>query len=541
MTHAPTVPDPDPTFDPLRDRLFVADAVRTLEDGVPAGAAEGNAVAVRGGRILAVGAAADVAAHLAPGHERIDLPGATLTPGFHDAHVHLGYHGLERAQVALADTTSFEEAIARLAARAATLPAGTWVEGAGFALQRWGIRRPDRAPLDAALPDHPVLLRSQDHHSALVNAAALAAAGVDAGTPDPGGGEIVRRDDRTPTGELLERAVELVAAAVPAPSDAALAAALYDGATHLASLGITTVHHMAYEPARNHRAIAREASRPTFPLRVWACLMQEDLEAAETLGVATGQGGDRYEVGGAKFFVDGALGSLTAWMEAPYLGGDDAGRVVTGPDVLHERVGRAIAAGLTPVGHAIGDAAVGALLDAFEAHAPAWRAAGLRPRVEHAQHVAPRDVARLGGLGLVASMQPLHLTFDAPTIHRELADRIDRAYPVRSLAAAGATVAFGSDTPVAPPDVVATLRAATERRGLEDLVVGPDEALTPLEAVRAYTRGAAAAIGRGDRSGVLRPGAHADLTAWSADPTAGAFDGLHAVATVLGGRVAYRS
>ncbi|MDR9390912.1 MAG: amidohydrolase [Trueperaceae bacterium] len=541
MTSVPTPPDPDATFDPLRDRLFVADAVRTLEDGVPAGAVEGDAVAVRGGRILGVGAAADLAPRLADGFERVELPGATLTPGFHDAHVHLGYHGLERAQVPLGDTTSFDAAIARLAERAAALPPGTWVEGAGFALQRWGVRRPDRAPLDAALPDHPVLMRSQDHHGALANAAALAAAGVDAATPDPPGGEVVRRADGTPTGELLERAVELVAGAVPAPSDAALAAALYDGARHLASLGVTTVHHMAYEPARNHRAIAREASRATFPLRVWACLMQEDLEAAEALGVATGQGGDRYEVGGAKFFVDGALGSLTAWMEAPYLGHDDAGRVVTDPAVLHERVGRAVAAGLTPVGHAIGDAAVAALLDAFEAHAPAWRAAGLRPRVEHAQHVAPRDVVRLGRLGLVASMQPLHLTFDAPTIHRELADRIDRAYPVRSLAEAGATVAFGSDTPVAPPDVVATLRAATERRGLNDLVVGPDEALTPLAAVRAYTRGAAAAIGREGTSGVLRPGADADLTAWSHDPTAGAYDDLRALATVVAGRVAYRA
>ena len=527
----------DPTFDPLRDRLFVGATVRTLDPRRPTA----QAVAVRGGRVLAVGDEEEVRARLAPGAETVELDGATLTPGFHDAHVHLGVHGLERAQVPLGDTTSFDEAVARLRARAEDTPPGRWVLGSGFAVQRWGGTEPDRAALDAAVPDHPVLLSSQDHHGGIANGAALARAGVHAGTPDPSGGVFRRRPDGEVSGYLLENAVEQVARAVPPPTPGELRHALLDGAGSLAARGITTVHHMAYEPASHFRAMGLAARDEAFPLRVWACVPQEEIEAAAALGVATGLGGVRFEVGGAKFFVDGALGSLTAWMLEPYDGTDDVGLALTDPETLRERVAAAVDAGLTPVAHAIGDAAVRTLLDAFEATEPAWRAAGLRPRVEHAQHMHPDDVARLGHLGLVASMQPLHLTFDAPTIHTRLADREDRAYPMRSLAEAGAVLAFGSDTPVAVPDVPASLRAAIGRTGLQGLSVAPHEALTPEQAVRAYTVGAATAIGREGRSGVVRPGADADLVAWSDDPLEGRFEGLTALRTVVAGRVVART
>ena len=527
----------DPTFDPLRDRVVRAARIHTLDPDL----GTVDAVAVRGGRILAAGSLDEVRARAASDAELVDLGDVTVTPGFHDAHVHLGMHSIERAQVDLAGTTSFAEAIDLLRGRADATPPGDWVLGTGFALQRWGERHPDRAALDAGVPAHPVLLRSQDHHSGLVNGAALERAGVHAGTPDPDGGVIVRRDDGTPTGLLLERAVGLVADAVPRPDPETLRTILEEGARSLAALGITTVHHMAYEAAENARAIGLAASDEGFPLRVWACLMEEQIEAARGLGLATGQGGGRYRLGGAKFFVDGALGSLTAWMLEPYLGGDDRGIVLTPPERLTERVAAAIDAGLTPVTHAIGDGAVRAVTDAYEATAPAWRAAGLLPRVEHAQHVHADDVARLARLGVVVSMQPLHLTFDAPTIHESLADREARAYPVRRLVEGGAILAFGSDTPVAPADVAGSLRAALDRTGLQGLRVAPSEAIDARTAVAAYTLGAARAIGRQGRSGVLRPGADADLAAWSHDPTVGVPDGFAARATVLAGRLTHRA
>lgn len=526
----------DPSFDPLRDRIFRAERIHTLD---PAhGTVE--AVAVRGGRVLAVGSWNDVRARASHDAEAIELDGAAVTPGFHDAHVHLGMFSSERAQVDVAATTSLDEAIDLLRERAARTPAGDWLLGSGFALQRWGERNPDRAALDAALPDHPVLVRSQDHHSAFVNGRALALAGVDAASDDPQGGVFVRRPDGSPSGLLLERAFDEVRRIVPQPDAAARRSLLQEGAAALAALGITTVHHMAYEPAASARAIGRAASSERFPLRVWACLMQEEIEAARDLGLATGQGGDRFGIGGAKFFVDGALGSLTAWMLEPYAGSDDRGIVLTPPDRLLERVRAAVDAGLTPVTHAIGDAAVRAVTDAYEATEDSWRAAGLLPRVEHAQHVHERDVARLGRLGVVVSMQPYHLTFDAPTIQQRLTDRVSRAYPVRSLRDAGAVLAFGSDTPVGPADVAGTLRAAVDRRGMGDLVIGAREAISPADAVVAFTRGAARAIGRADRSGVLRPGADADLVAWSHDPTDGVPEAFAARATVLAGRFTFR-
>ncbi|MDZ7801567.1 MAG: amidohydrolase [Trueperaceae bacterium] len=538
---SPTAPRPasevDPSFDPLRDRVFVNGHVVTLDEERPTA----SALAVRGGRILAVGGHDEVLAAAGRDAERVDLAGRTLLPGFHDAHVHLTMHGFSLTQVPLGGTRSLAEAVARVRARAAELPLGRWIVGNGFALQRWGTRSPDRAALDEAAPDHPVLLRSQDHHSGLANARALQEATVGADTPDPAGGTFERRADGTPSGLLLERAVDRVAGAMPEPMPAAFEEALRAGGRHLASLGVTTVHHMAYEPASHWRALAALASCEDFPVRVWACLPQERIEEARAIGVATGQGGRRFTVGGAKFFVDGALGSLSAWMDAPYGGTDSTGIILDGPEALRERVPLAIRAGLTPVAHAIGDAAVGALVDVLDDTAALWRAAGLRPRIEHAQHVRLGDVARIGRLGLVASMQPLHLTFDAPTIRERLADREDRAYPVRGLLDAGARVAFGSDTPVAPPDVIDSLRAAVTRRGMHDLVIAPQHAVTPEEAVWAYTRGAAAAIQREGTSGVLRRGADADLVAMTADPTRALPDDLAVGFTAVGGRFTYRA
>lgn len=532
------VTDPDPRFDPLRDRLYRGGRVLTLDPAAP----RAEAVAVRGGRVLAVGAEEAVRAVLAPDAETVDLQGGCLLPAFHDAHVHLTLHGLALRRLNLAGISEVDEVAARVRAVAAEQEAGRWVLGSAFVAQRLGVPNLHRDVLDAAAPAHPVLLRSQDHHGAWVNGEALRRAGIHAGTPDPPGGTIVRDDDGAPTGYLLERAVERVLEVVPAPAEAELRAALEEAGRDLAGYGVGTVHHMAYEPPDHWRALALAASRDAFPLRVWACVPQQEIEAAARLGLATGQGGGRFTVGGAKFFVDGALGSLTGWMLEPYGGSDDRGLVLDGPEVLRERMPAAIRAGLAPVAHAIGDAANRAVLDVLEVEADAWRAAGLRPRVEHAQHVHPDDVRRLGGLGLVASMQPLHLTFDAPTIHGPLADREERAYPLRALREAGAVIALGSDTPVAPPGVLAGMAAAVTRRGEDGSRVSPQHAVDAATALAGYTRDAAAAIGREGRSGVLRAGADADFTVLARDPTETPAEDLAGVAvwrTVVGGRTTF--
>ncbi len=510
----------------LAGRVRTMDALRPLAQGI----------AWRAGRLVAVGTRDEVLAWSGPRTRVVEAPEACALPGFHDAHLHLTQHGLELEQVGLADAATLDEGLERVAEAAARLPEGSWILGAGFALQRWGVRDLHRADLDRVAPRHPVLLRSQDHHAAWVNGAALAAAGVDAATPDPGHGTVVRDADGAPTGLLLERALHLVWDRLPRPDAAALGRALDAAGRDLAARGITTVHHMAYEPPSYWRALASRASRAgggAYPLRVWACIPHADLERAAAIGLAGGHGGDFFAIGGAKFFADGALGSRTAWMLDAYPEGG-TGVAVDGPDVLIERFELAAGAGFVPVTHAIGDAANRAVIAALEATASAWRAAGLRPRVEHAQHLHADDVARLAALGAVASMQPIHLTFDAASVRALFPDRLDRAYRTRDLLDAGVPLAFGSDTPVAPPDVLAGVRAAVGRLGADGLVLGAGQALTVAEALQAYTTGPAFAIGREGRSGMLREGYDADVVLLDHDPLAG-LDDLAVVATVMDG------
>jgi predicted amidohydrolase YtcJ len=294
---------------------------------------------------------------------------------------------------------------------------------------------------------------------------------------------------------------------------------------------------MAAEPPAYWRAIASRASGhdggAAYPLRVWATIPHADLEHAAAIGLAGGHGGDRFVVGGAKFFADGALGSRTAWMLDPYADGG-VGVAVDGPELLLERFALAARAGFAPVTHAIGDAANRAVLDALEATAPLWR--GRRPAAPHRARAAPapRRRGRLARLGAVASVQPIHLTFDAPSVRALFPERADRAYRLRDLLDAGCALAFGSDTPVASPDVVAGMRAAVTRIGVDGEPLGADQALTVAEALRAYTAGAAYAIGREGRSGVLRVGADADVVLLNRDPHDG-LDGLEVVATIMGG------
>jgi len=529
---------------PQADTLFLG-SVLTMDLGRP----RASAVAVRGGKVLAVGDATELHALTGPDTSVVHLDGACLLPGFHDAHVHLVSLGMELQQVDLANAATLEDALEAVRERARTLPPDGWVHGAGFALQRWGLAtlgRVEADALDQAAGGRPVRLVSQDHHSAWASRAALRQAGIGAGTPDPEHGVIVRDDEGAPTGLLLERAVGLLDDAMPPETDAERDVAVRAAAEHFASLGITSVHHMAFDDAARFRVMANAASDDAYPVRVWACVSHRDIERAAALGIATGQGGDTFRIGGAKFFADGALGSRTAWMLEPYGGahaaeaGYGVGMSVDGPAILAERVPLAIAAGLTPVIHAIGDRAVRTVLDVFEATEKQWRAAGLRPRVEHAQHVHPDDVARLGRLGLVASMQPTHITFDVESVQDLLGDRVERAYPMRSLTRAGAHLAFGSDTPVAPADVFAGLRAASRRASKSGARLGPSEAISPDAALAAYTTGAAYAVAAEGRSGMVREGYDADLTIVSHDPTV-ALDGLEVLATVKGGRYTFRA
>lgn len=479
----------------------------TLDPAQP----EVGAVLVGGGRILAAGSAEELSA-LAPRAQRHDHRDLLLTPGLADAHIHLVGYGFSLSQVGLHGARSVTEVQARVAQRAMNTPHGTWIRGGGFLMSELGLTEyPSAALLDEVSPHHPVLLYSRDLHLAWANSLALRLAGISEATPDPAGGKIVR-----PLGTLLESATDLVVGAIPAPSEAQYLAAAKAGAEDLAARGYVSAHTMAYEAPEAPRALQTLASRAELPLRVWASLPHERLHLARELGlglsVAPQGPGGLFQWGGVKFFADGALGSRTAWLHAPgFADGSGTGIALDSPELIRELGAQAIALGLTPVTHAIGDRANTEVLDAYDYLREAAAARGIRLRIEHAQHLRPADVPRFAGL--TASVQPMHLQGDGAMIRQLLPHLEAQTYAFRALRDAGAVLAFGSDAPVTPPDYRANFAAAVSRVDDEGGRVAPHEALTELDVLHAHTRGPALAAGWEDE-GIIRPGARAAFTLW---------------------------
>ncbi|MFC4426688.1 amidohydrolase [Deinococcus navajonensis] len=467
---------------------------------------ETEAVLVGAGRVLATGSREDMRS-LAPSAAVIDHRDALLTPGLCDAHTHLVSYGFSLSELSLHGAGSVQEVLSRVAARTATLPAGTWIRGGGFLMTELGLSDyPTAELLDEVSPHHPVLLYSRDLHMAWANSAALRAAGVTLSTADPEGGRIVR-----PLGTLLETATELLARALPVPSAAEYLAAAKAGADDLAARGYVSTHTMAFEAPDAPRALQALAARGELPLRVWACLPHERLAHARDLGLALNPGG-LFQWGGVKFFADGALGSRTAWLHAPgFADGSGTGIALDPPELIRERGREALALGLTPVTHAIGDRANTEVLDVYDELRAEAKARGIRLRIEHTQHLRPEDLPRFEGL--TASVQPIHMQADAAMIRTLMPHLQERSYAFRSLQAAGAVLAFGSDAPVAPPSPQANFAAATTRLGDDGQPLAPAEALTAQEVLWAHTRGPAIAAGWDDE-GIIRPGARAAFTLW---------------------------
>lgn len=415
---------------------------------------------------------------------------------------------------------SRDAALARVKSWASRLPAGAWVIGSGWYNDAWSDPAfPSRVDLDRAASGRPVFLRRKDGHSAWVSSAALRMSGIDRATPDPDGGHIDRDDLGEPAGILRETAMQMVADLVPPPTDADLDAAMARSLAGLARLGVTGVHSM--DSARGFGSLQRLHARGRLPIRVTYNLPLADLRHAERMGVRSGWGDEWLRTWGVKAFLDGSLGSRTAEM----LDGSGTQRL-TQPDLV-DMVRRCAKAELNVCLHAIGDGAVRRALDAL-AHMrvrwPYWR-----PRIEHAQCVAPKDVPRFARIGVIASMQPIHAVAD-----RELADElwpdvVAHSYAWRALEKAGARLAFGSDAPVESADPMAGMAAATAWRRRARW--HPQLALTTSMALRAYTSGAAFAAGQEGDLGSIRRGMFCDLTV---------VDDAGVVATVVGGRVRWR-
>ena len=475
-----------------------------------------------------------------------------VLPGFIDSHTHFLTGGMKLSAVQLRDASTPTELTERIAEFAEEVGPGRWITGGDWDHERWGGILPRSEWIDAATRGNPVFVTRLDLHMGLANTVALSAAGITRDTPDPAGGTIVRDPaSGDPTGILKDKAMDLLSRVIPGPSEVDLDRALAAAARHAFSLGVTQVHDMGPIPSGPwwHLDTYRRArAGGRLPIRVYALVAIETRERLRDHVAAHGRGDDRLWWGGVKGFVDGSLGSATAWFHRPYQDASDTcGLTVTDLELLREWIRAADAAGLHVVVHAIGDRANDWLLDAYRSAAAANGPRDRRFRIEHAQHLTPDAIRRFGEQGVIASVQPCHAVDDGRWAERRLgADRIRTTYALRSLADAGATLAFGTDWTVAPLDPLPNIAAAVTRRTRDGVHPGgwvPEQKISVEESLVAYTRGAAWAGYSDSFTGVLRPGAHADLTVLSADlfsvPPA-EIEGLHVTQTYVEGEEVYR-
>ncbi len=481
-----------------------------------------QAVAITGNCVVAVGSDAEMRALLSSKGKAIDLQGRTVVPGFIDAHLHFMSYGLSLKQIDLAQVPTLEQALARVAARAAETPAGQWLTGRGWNHSLWeGGAFPSRHDLDDVAPEQPVFLRRKCGHAGWANSRALALAAITAETADPPGGAI-DHDAATgqPTGILKETAMDLMSDLIEKPSLDEAMEAIQTGISKAHKLGLVGVHTMEASPA--FRAFQQLRAEGKLKLRVLMQIPAKNLDAAIQVGLRSGLGDELLRIGGVKLFADGALGPYTAYMLEPY-SDDPANYGIAIADAAHltKVIGKAAQAGIASFTHAIGDRANREVLDAVQTSREAGVGLHLRHRIEHTQLLHPDDVARLAKLGVIASMQPIHATQDMLVADELWGARCAGGYPWRSLLDSGAVVAFGSDSPVEDLDVMKGIHAAVTRRR-PDGYPGPDgwypeQALTVAEAVYAYTAGAAYASGEEAIKGTLSPGKLADLVVLSQD------------------------
>ena len=529
----------------VKDTLLLFNGVfHTMEARAPLA----HAVAIRHGRFLHVGEEPGARAALAGGGgvQEVDLGGRCVLPGLTDSHLHFMWyaqslHGVD------AETPTLAQALERVQARAREAVAGTWITGSGWNHNVWGDGAlPDRLSLDGAAARNPVALEAKNGHALWVNSLALEKAGIGLDAADPPGGKIVHGGDGMPSGILLDNAMRLVQAVIPRPSPRELARMMLRAQEEAHRHGLTGIHDfdrtLAFEALQEMRAAGQ------LTLRVVKGIPHEMLGQAIELGLRSGFGDDMLRLGPVKMFADGALGSLTAWMLAPYEGTWSTGIPTVSEEELFHDILRANQAGLACAVHAIGDAACHVVLNAYERAARSLPRAGApRNRMEHAQLLHPEDIGRFAKLSVIASMQPLHATSDMIIAERHWGSRCQTAYAWSSLLRAGARLAFGSDCPVEVADPLTGIHAAVTRRRA-DGSPGPEgwrpaERLSVEQAVHGYTLGAAYAAGREEVLGSIAPGKLADLTVMERDIFAIPPQEILAAAvsaTMIGGEFVYR-
>jgi predicted amidohydrolase YtcJ len=538
---------------PPADLVITNARVVTVDDSLP----EAEAVAVVGDRIAAVGTASAIRQRVGPSTAVIDAGGQLVLPGFIESHGHFTGVGDAQLTLDLTPARSWDEIVGLVEQAVRTAKPGEWIRGRGWHQEKWTAPPadavegfPTHASLDRVSPDNPVELVHASGHATFVNGRALAISGIGRDTADPAGGEILRDAEGNPTGLLRETAARLLKEERPTPEEAAarLRKVLTLADREVVSKGITTFSD-AGSPFETIDAMKAIVDERALGVRLWVMVRAGNEAEAPRLDryrmIDYGEG--RLTVRAIKRQIDGALGSRGAWLLERYADKPDSTGINTTPvESIAETARLALAHGYQLCVHAIGDRANRETLDIFQA---AFRSRpglkDLRWRVEHAQHLNPADIPRFAALGVIASMQGIHCTSDAPYVLARLGP--DRAahgsYAWQSLLRSGAVVVNGTDAPVEDVDPIPNFYASVTRRTASGDRFYPDERMTRMQALRSYTLSAAFAGFEEGNRGSITPGKYADLVILTRDILTVPEDEIplaRVQTTIVGGKVVYQ-
>ncbi|TDJ75308.1 MAG: amidohydrolase [Planctomycetota bacterium] len=541
---------------PAAETVFTGGHFVTLDEALP----EAQAIAVSGGRIVAVGSAAEIAAYIGPETEELDLAGAFAMPGFIEGHGHFTGIGDAKMQLDLMHARTWNEIVQMVATAVAEAAPGELIRGRGWHQEKWDVTPepsydglPVHDGLSAVSPDNPVILRHASGHASFGNAKAMELADITIDTVDPDGGEIVRDREGHPIGMFRETAQALLSRASRGARATDFRQLVELADREVTSKGITSFQDAgsSFATVARFRELVDEGA---IDVRLWVMIRDGNDRLADRLAETrvVGYGDDHLTVRAIKHSIDGALGSHGAWLLEPYADLDEStpnptGQNTTPVDTIEATAQLALEHGFQLCVHAIGDRANRETLDIFE-RSFAGREDGqdLRWRVEHAQHISPADIPRFAELGVIASMQGVHCTSDGPWIEPRLGARraLEGAYVWRSLMDSGAVVTNGTDAPVEDVDPIASFYATVTRQLADGTRFYPDQRMSRLEALRSYTLACAYAAFEEDVKGSLVPGKLADITVLSKDILTCPEDEIRnaeVLYTIIGGKVVYRN
>jgi hypothetical protein len=539
------------------DLVLTSGKVVTVDEST----GDGEAIALRGDRILAVGSGGDIKKYVGAKTQIIDLNGRLVIPGFTESHGHFTGVGNAQLNLKLMKVKSWDEVVAMVADAVKAAKPGAWIYGRGWHQEKWVTPPspsvegfPTHASLSTISPNNPVFLTHASGHASFANAKAMELSGITRATPNPEGGDILRDAAGNPIGVFRETASRLIRTRAGEPRRSAAEEAerarkvLALASQEVLSKGVTSFHD-AGSSFSDVDLMKQMIDAGRIGVRLWVMIragndsLAQNLAKYRTVDYANG----RLTVRAIKKSIDGALGSRGAWLLEPYTDKPgDTGHNTTSVEEIREASKLALQHGYQMCVHAIGDRANRETLDIFE---EVFKAnpdrRDLRWRIEHAQHIHPADIPRFGRLGVIASMQGVHCTSDAPYVPARLGDRRaeEGAYVWQKLMKSGAVVTNGTDAPVEDVDPIASYYASVSRKLPNGNVFYPDQRMSRREALKSYTiDGAYSAFDEGSR-GSLKPGKYADLVVLSKDILTVPEDEIpttEVVYTVVGGKVVFK-